>query len=191
MLGRIPAAFFSMLALCAATALPAHAADDPTPLFPDMETFAPRDLRFEATDVSQELDGVAGPLHTTLRFTNTVFNNGEGKLEVTGTVDPVAKTPGTAIQRIYNTAGGSSEEVIGEFYWHAAHNHWHFDDWGSYQLFTEQEYDDWRLAGSPEDQAARKRHEDHELPHGRGVHHRSPADPVPGRVSVWAVPPRR
>jgi hypothetical protein len=57
-LGRIPAAFFSMLILSAASALPAQAA---TSLFPDMQTFAPRDLRFELTDIGKELEEVSGP----------------------------------------------------------------------------------------------------------------------------------
>ena len=48
-----------------------------TALYPDLKTLPPRDLRFDRTDVSA--DG-SGQIHDVLRFSNTVWNAGEGKL---------------------------------------------------------------------------------------------------------------
>ncbi|HVY96483.1 MAG TPA: LamG-like jellyroll fold domain-containing protein, partial [Solirubrobacterales bacterium] len=119
----------------------AHAA---TLLFPDLKTLSPRDLRFETTDVDPE---PAVVMHNVLRFSNTVWNAGAGPLELRGQIDPETKT-GTAIQRVYNDAGGYTDFATGNtFYWHAAHQHYHFDNWGRYELWTKAEYEAWLASG--------------------------------------------
>ena len=130
-------------------ALPAHAA---TQLYPDLKTLPPRDLRFDRTDVST--DG-SGQIHNVLRFSNTVWNAGAGPLELRGTIDPSTKA-GAAIQRVYDSSGGFTDYPTGNtFYWHAVHQHYHFDNWGSYQLWTKSNYDAWitsgRQTGNPSD----------------------------------------
>ena len=112
-------------------------------LYPDLETFSPRELRFDRTDVSVE---GSGQMHNVLRFSNTVYNRGEGRLEVRGQIDPVTKA-GPAIQRIFDDAGGFTEQNVGQFYYHAPHQHWHYDDWGNYQLWTKAEFDAWLASG--------------------------------------------
>ena len=148
--------------------MPAQAA----PVFPDLQTFEPRDLQFQERDPIEETEPCPpatplcrppGPKHNLLRFTNTVFNGGEGKLEVYGSVTNPGQpgSEGPAFQRIFDENGEeSSTENIGRFYWHAAHSHYHFDDWGSYQLWTKADYDAWR-AHDPshpghEDEASRR-----------------------------------
>ncbi len=154
MRGRIPASILATIALGVVVLAPAAYAAD----YPDLDTFDPRDLRFDETDVLQETENTPGPIHDTLRFTNTVFNDGEGRLEIFGTVTNPGQvgSEGDAFQRIYE--GNTPEEThqIGRFYWHAAHTHYHFDNWGSYQLFTEAEYDAWVANGSNEAEATRK-----------------------------------
>src|SRR5689334_13050998 len=108
---RVPrlVAVLSSLALAAggATVLesvltPVGASAAPTTLYPNLETLAPRDLRFERTDTS--IDG-SGQMENVLRFSNTVKNVGEGKLYVWAKIDPMTKD-GTAMQRVFDTDGG-------------------------------------------------------------------------------------
>jgi Concanavalin A-like lectin/glucanases superfamily/Fibronectin type III domain/Lysyl oxidase len=121
-----------------------------TAQYPNLRTLPPRDLRFDTTDVSPNLEGV---VHNVLRFSNTVWNAGAGPLELRGTINPETKS-GTALQRVYNNEGGFSDFQTGNtFYWHAAHQHYHFDGWGRYELWTKAGYDAWiasgRTQGSP------------------------------------------
>lgn len=120
-----------------------------TAMFPDLRTLPPRDLRFDRTDVS--VDG-SGAMHNVLRFSNTAWNAGVGKLEIRAQIDPVTKA-GPAYQRIYNSDGSYTERQFGRLYYHAVHNHYHLDDWGVYQLWTKAAYDAWiasnRTTGSP------------------------------------------
>ncbi|MEK6277143.1 MAG: LamG-like jellyroll fold domain-containing protein [Actinomycetota bacterium] len=126
--------------------VPALRAEAATPLYPDLKTLPVRDLRFDRTDVDPDGGGV---IHNVLRFSNTVWNVGQGKLEVRGQINPTTKT-GAAIQRVYDDAGGSADHSVGTFTWHAAHSHYHFDDWGRYQLWTKPEYDAWIASGGTE-----------------------------------------
>ena len=90
---------FLTLALALLFASPAvtHAA---TLLYPNLRTLPPRLLRFDRTDVS--VDG-SGDLHNVLRFSNTVYNTGEGPLEIWARIDPTLNPPaGQAYQRIYD-----------------------------------------------------------------------------------------
>jgi len=130
--------------LIATSAVSAQAA---TALYPDLKTLPPRDLRFDTTDVDP---GESTAIHNVLRFSNTVWNAGKGPLELRGQIDPATKS-GAAIQRVYSDTGGFTDfSASNNFYWHAAHQHYH--------------YDDGRL-------------EDDQLRHGRGVH-QVPAEPA-------------
>ncbi len=120
------------------------------PLYPDLSTLPPRDLRFDRTDVS--FDG-SGQFHNVLRFTNTVWNGGPGKLETRGQIDPVTRT-GPAFQRVFDTNGTFTEYSVGGFYWHAQnHQHYHYDDWGRYELWDRPDFDAWVASGRTVGQA--------------------------------------
>jgi hypothetical protein len=124
-----------------ATALPARAA---TQLYPDLKTLPPRDLRFETTDVDPSEATVT---HNVLRFSNTVWDAGSGPLELRGQIDPKTKT-GAAIQRVYDDSGGFTDySASNQFYWHAAHQHYHYDNWGTYELWTKSAYEAWLASG--------------------------------------------
>jgi hypothetical protein len=118
-----------------------------TALYPNLRTLSPRDLRFDTTDISPNLEGV---VHNVLRFSNTVWNAGAGPLELRGTINPETKT-GTAYQRVYDNEGGFKDFLTGNtFYWHEAHHHYHFDNWGRYELWTKANYDNWIASGRKE-----------------------------------------
>jgi hypothetical protein len=113
-------------------------------LYPDLRTLPPRDLRFDRTDVS--FDG-SGQFHNVLRFTNTVWNAGPGRLENRGEIDPQTLT-GPAFQRVFDSNGTFTEHAVGGFYWHAQnHNHFHYDDWGRYELWDRPDFDAWIDSG--------------------------------------------
>jgi hypothetical protein len=140
-----------LAATCLCTGLAAAAPAMAAPQYPDLTTLPPRDLRFDRADVSQDLHG---DIHNVMRFTNTVWNSGSGRLEMRATINPNTKD-GAAVQRVYDDAGGFTDTQVGRFYFHAVHNHYHYDDWGRYQLWTKAEYDAWiasgRTNGAPED----------------------------------------
>jgi hypothetical protein len=134
----------TVLALLAAT--PAQAA---TALFPNLKTLAPRDLQFDRTDVDPDGGGV---IHNVLRFTNTVWDTGPGPLEMRSVIDSATKT-GPAMQRVYDDSGGFADLPAGEFYFHPAHAHYHYDNWGRYELWTRTGYETFlangRTQGNP------------------------------------------
>ena len=135
------AALFLATLVVALSAAPASAA---TALYPDLKTLPPRDLRFDTTDVDPSGNTV---IHNVLRFSNTVWDAGPGPLELRGQIDPNTKT-GAAIQRVYDDSGGFTDfSASNNFYWHAAHQHYHYDNWGAYELWTKAEFEAWIASG--------------------------------------------
>ena len=120
-----------------------------TALYPNLKTLPPRDLRFDRTDVSVE---GTGNMHNVLRFSNTVYNIGEGRMEMRATIDPSTQT-GIAYQRVYNSDGTFTDYQVGTVYYHPQHMHYHFEDWGQYQLWTKADYDKWVGSGRTQGQA--------------------------------------
>jgi hypothetical protein len=120
-----------------------------TQLYPDLKTLPPRELKLDYTDVSADSTGV---MHNVLRFSNTVWNAGQGKLVVRGTIDPSTGN-GPAYQRVYDDAGGYQDYPVGSFTYHAVHHHYHFDNWGRYELWTKAGYDAWVASGRSTGQA--------------------------------------
>jgi hypothetical protein len=122
----------------------AHAANL---LYPNMRTLPPRELRFDRTDVSADSHG---DLHNVLRFSNTVYNTGEGPVEIRATINQSLNPPsGPAYQRIYDDQGGHVDIPLSgsTLYYHPVHVHYHFDHWGGYELWTKTAYDAWIASG--------------------------------------------
>lgn len=137
-----------LVALGAGILLCVTSAVEAAPLYPDLETLSPRTLRFDYTDVSVDS---SGELHHVLRFSNTAVNVGEGPVEIRATIDDSHNPPsGPAFQRVYDSNGGFADLPLGDssLYYHAIHKHYHFDDWGGYQLWTKAAYDRWVATGS-------------------------------------------
>ncbi len=138
---------FLTFALLLASPAAAHAA---TLLYPNMRTLPPRELRFDRTDVSADSHG---DLRNVLRFSNTVYNVGEGPVEIRATINRRLNPPsGPAIQRVYDDAGGFTDIPLSgsSLYYHDVHVHYHFDHWGGYELWTRAEYDAWIASGRSE-----------------------------------------
>ena len=70
-----------------------------------------------------------------LRLENTIWNSGQGPLELTGEIN--ALTSRTRVrQHIYTAEDDQREILVGDFVWHPTHDHWHFDEFTLYELWT-------------------------------------------------------
>ena len=123
-------------------ATPAQAA---TAKYPDLQTLAPRDLRFGTGTIN-------GTSHRVLQFSNTVMNVGEGRLDIVGVIDPTTRN-GPAYQHVYDDAGNYTEYPAGSLTWHDVHKHFHYDNWGRYELWPKADYDKWLATGRSQGQA--------------------------------------
>ncbi len=119
------------------------------PAYPDLKTRTPFDLRFD----QEYLDG---SWHWLLRFSNTVWNAGSGRLELSGqTISENGTTKSRVYQHVYDGSNYTPYHV-GDFVWHAAHNHFHFESFAEYELWTKSEYDNWIASGRNVGQAQRR-----------------------------------
>ncbi len=111
----------------------------PKPLYPNLKTVKPTDLTF----------GKKGG-HQLLRFSNTVWNAGQGPLDLRGrtVTTSTGKKKTKVFQRIYDSAGNhKTTKALGLFVYHPSHNHFHFGDFAEYQLWTREAYERWESMG--------------------------------------------
>jgi hypothetical protein len=94
-------------------------------LWPDLRTLTPSDFEIRKLSGGRRM----------LRLANTVWNSGQGPLELMGEFNPVTRQT-RVWQRLYAEAGAVYEYDVGEFVWHPGHNHWHFEDFAVYQLWS-------------------------------------------------------
>lgn len=107
------------------TAPPTGTAESPAPWLPDLivDMQNPFGLR------DAFLDG------NTLRFGQASPNVGDGPMRLVGGPDNGDGTQ-QVFQRIYDDQGGYTERLAGDFAFHPAHNHIHFEGFASYSLRT-------------------------------------------------------
>src|SRR3712207_5972566 len=92
-----------------------------TPLYPDLQTLSPADLRFDVVTI----DGTARKV---LRFSNAVANLGEGPLELQGTLEQ-GNGGVQVVQQVSDQAGtAAATHPVGTLVYHAEHKHWHFEN---------------------------------------------------------------
>jgi Lysyl oxidase len=105
--------------------------------YPDLRSLPPTHLLLDTAEV----EGVA---HHVLRFSTIIGNVGPGRLELRG-----ASTARRTIvsQRILGDAGQVTELPVGEFVFHPAHNHWHFEHFADYELWTRAAFEAWLASG--------------------------------------------
>jgi hypothetical protein len=102
----------------------------PTPqtaglLLPDLRTLPPSDLEIVALpDGSREL-----------RLSNTIWNSGAGPLELEGAPNLAAQKTRVE-QHVYTESGPQLNLLVGEFVWHVTHDHFHFEEFSIYELWT-------------------------------------------------------
>ncbi len=116
-----------LLVVGALVASAAGSVGAPRPLYPDLRPEPARDLRFDTVDGS-----------AVLRLTSSIRNVGRGSLEFEGSPAP-SRAPKTVYQNLYaQPTGGrrvAREPVALDFLYHPDHNHFHVQDFASYQLF--------------------------------------------------------
>ena len=121
-----------------------------TPLYPDLKTLKPTDLRFGTATIN-------GTTHKVLRFSNTAWNAGEGRMELRArTVRTTSGKKSRVYQRIYDNAGGYTSKYVGDFVYHTSHAHFHFENFADYELWRRADYDQWLSSGGSQGQAQRR-----------------------------------
>ena len=96
--------------------------------YPDLRTQRPSNLFFD-----ELADGTR-----VLRFNNTVWNAGPGRLEMEGNPNP--QGPGQPVyQNLYDKRGNQvgRDRVNSDFVYHPTHDHFHFADFASYRLLKQ------------------------------------------------------
>lgn len=103
--------------------------DKNTLLLPDLITLPPFDLRYIIDDEHDR---------KYIRFSNAVYNNGTGDMEFFGEMDPDGKTINVT-QWISTTTGSYVTLDVGEFIFHQVHNHYHWEGFSDYQVWSTDE----------------------------------------------------
>jgi hypothetical protein len=121
-----------------------------TPLYPNLKTLKPMDLRFGTQTIN-------GTTHKVMRFSNTVWNAGEGRLELRAKTVTTSSGKKTRVnQYVYDNAGGFTSKYVGDMVFHSSHNHFHFQDFARYELWTRADYDNWVASNRAQGQAIKR-----------------------------------
>jgi hypothetical protein len=107
------------------TVTPTAAPTGPRALLPDLVVRQPGELYIQEGD-----DGVRE-----IRFSTSVANLGEGPLEMLGVYE-AATGKTLASQRVLHVDGSTTEREIGRFLFHPDHEHWHFEDFTVFELWS-------------------------------------------------------
>jgi uncharacterized protein YgiM (DUF1202 family) len=99
-------------------------------LYPDLKTTSPSGLYFDRVTMA---DGLS---HYVVRFSNVVWNAGEGRLELQG--DPNPSGSNKIYQNFYDARTGGTRvlqrQVSSDIIYHPSHYHYHFEAFASYLL---------------------------------------------------------
>ncbi len=91
------------------------------------------------------------------------------------------------VQRVYDTAGRVEEQPVGSFVHHPSHEHWHFEQFAGYELWSRTAYDLWAVGGRGE-----PLYRGSKTTGGEGfcVRDSEPLQSLPRLLRAWVVPPR-
>lgn len=121
----------------------------PEPVAPPPDPF-PADMPIAALTLDSEADLLLPDLHTLppyhlrividgrrklLRFSNSIANLGLGPLELRGKMDPNTNQV-KVMQYIYLADGTAQSAPVGQFYFHDAHSHWHWEGFSLYEVWS-------------------------------------------------------
>jgi hypothetical protein len=99
--------------------------------YPDLKTLRPSNLSFDRVAWSD------GTTHWVLRFDNTVWNAGQGRLELEGNPRPRKKNA-PIYQNLYDAPVGGShvshKQISTDILYHSGHRHYRFQNFASYLL---------------------------------------------------------
>lgn len=99
---------------------------DPSWLLPDLQTLPPHNLLLLVS---------GGGRRKVLRFANTVWNSGPGPFELRSWGNRPSDSADVA-QIIYRINGASAGRIMGELEFHPEHDHWHWDNFATYQVWS-------------------------------------------------------
>lgn len=102
--------------------------------YPDLRTLTPTDVHLGQALVGTEHNYV-------VRFSNWVANAGTGPLELHGTPRFPPDGQFDATQWIYDDPAGVSIHNVGSFAFHPSHQHFHFDDFARYELWSARDFE--------------------------------------------------
>ncbi len=126
---RLLAGLLALALLMAALPPPNAVRAVGSPLYPDLRTAKPSSLYFTRVNIG-------GSSHYVLRFSNIVWNAGEGRLELQG--DPNPNGSNRIYQNIYDQRSGgtrvSQRQISSDIIYHPSHFHYHFEGFASYLL---------------------------------------------------------
>lgn len=97
----------------------------PVFLMPDLRTLPPFDLHIRRLSGGRR----------ELRLANTIWNSGAGPMELIGELNPLTRQT-RVLQRVYASDGTAHSRYVGEFVFHPTHDHWHFDGFALYELWS-------------------------------------------------------
>ena len=93
-------------------------------LLPDLQTLLPSDVHLQ----------IVGS-RVRLRFSNTIWNSGPGDLEMRASlIQPLGVV--TVYQVLDGLSGDASYKQAGQFQFHPAHEHWHWDGFSVYEIWS-------------------------------------------------------
>lgn len=119
---------------------PARRFDQSEGQYPDLRA-AP------ALELSMGTEVVGGRVQYVLRFPTEIWNAGPGPLELIG----VSGAETTLVyQRVFDPSDAHGEFPVGEFIFHPAHNHWHFEGFVLHELWTMDAFERWLASGRTE-----------------------------------------
>jgi hypothetical protein len=102
----------------------------PDVFLPDLRTLPPDDLRLVYD---------SGNGKKFVRFSNSIWNSGIGRLELLG--QPDAASGQIVVSQLLYMQDGQvfDEKPVGEFIFHLQHNHWHLEGFALYEVWSVQE----------------------------------------------------
>jgi glucose/arabinose dehydrogenase len=92
-------------------------------LLPDLVPFSMYDVKLQTVGAEKRL-----------KFSSTLWNKGAGKFEIVASGKLAGSDDQHTYQRITKTDGSLRDKLVGEFIWHAPHNHFHYDNLATYGL---------------------------------------------------------
>lgn len=93
---------------------------------PDLRTLPAYDLRL----IQNDQNGTRQ-----LRFSNSIWNAGDGPLVLKGVYDPRGEVA-DVFQVLYQEGQPAEEKQMGNFYFHKEHNHWHWEGFSLYEIWS-------------------------------------------------------
>lgn len=95
-------------------------------LVPDLQTLPPFDLQL----IVNQFTG-----SRRIRFANSVWNRGEGVMELRGVLDEESRKI-IVSQDLYGPDSEVIERRVSSFHFNPVHGHWHWEDFGHYEIWS-------------------------------------------------------